>query len=617
VAQERTASQKSSRSQGGQQQGGGGPSSPSRAPTTSGRDAVERLRSRARVKGKVKENTRYLDEDQNVVADLQGRSMREWAAALSDTSSTDSVFLGLDAIDSDIDQQILDQNQGDHDSNSPRSPGVGRYVSDSNIPTFGGAATRGHTVGRTGLDALAMQEEEGSKSPARAGAKGSPGKVGSPGRYRVDKGGQGPHKIGGKKEGEQAEASSSSHVVQLEGDDDLDQDQQGTTSSASSVDQGEELFKLLRSGGGTATGRGSDNRFQDIHPEGEADDDHAVAEGQEKMNHGDGGATIIKPAVRVHFDGDPDHDEAARAREHIEEAVAHLTMELLEGSKPRLSVKWKWDWQFVQVKCSPNMKPWQRAKLRREIKMLKHVLEEQDPAACLADPEKFVDAEEQKTTIVFTVQQPSSTCYNWFSRVLYLAQGQTVYYGRGDQVVPFLEGAGLPRCPPNYCMAEYALETIGDSKSVKKLKAYYGDGGLGSGSTLAEGAGGYGISTTYHNTIRPRTSHAPRETSSVLAKEQERKMMLEMEEEIMEKAAAAAAEAEAIHASGELPDHDSALSLGLGAIPRGASRMSLGTANAALHSLAQRRERPSFFVIYFMLAQRVLLERWRNQTETR
>ncbi|CAD7949680.1 unnamed protein product [Amoebophrya sp. A120] len=81
----------------------------------------------------------------------------------------------------------------------------------------------------------------------------------------------------------------------------------------------------------------------------------------------------------------------------------------------------------------------------------------------------------KKTTIIFTVHQPSCLLYSWFTDVMFLARGRVVYSGKGSEAVASLEqalGVLVKKCKVGYSAPEFILDTISNEKCVEKILAY-------------------------------------------------------------------------------------------------------------------------------------------------
>jgi len=72
-------------------------------------------------------------------------------------------------------------------------------------------------------------------------------------------------------------------------------------------------------------------------------------------------------------------------------------------------------------------------------------------------------AEEEKTTIVASIHQPSSALYHSFNQVVLLANGRQLYFGPGGNIpADFFASQGRP-CPQGYNIADHLLEIASGS----------------------------------------------------------------------------------------------------------------------------------------------------------
>eukprot|EP00392_Amoebophrya_sp_AT5.2_P011008 g11083.t1 len=76
----------------------------------------------------------------------------------------------------------------------------------------------------------------------------------------------------------------------------------------------------------------------------------------------------------------------------------------------------------------------------------------------------------EPTTIIFTIHQPSSLIWSWFSHSMFLAQGQTMYFGAARGAAPFLEQhLRHVKCPAGYSAPEFVLDTMNSAEHVASL----------------------------------------------------------------------------------------------------------------------------------------------------
>jgi ABC-type multidrug transport system ATPase subunit len=75
------------------------------------------------------------------------------------------------------------------------------------------------------------------------------------------------------------------------------------------------------------------------------------------------------------------------------------------------------------------------------------------------------------TTIIFTIHQPSSLVYTYFKNVMFLGQGQVMYFGAAKDVTSRLFEWTGERCPEHYNGAEFALDVMQSEETVKKIAA--------------------------------------------------------------------------------------------------------------------------------------------------
>ncbi|RGB42727.1 P-loop containing nucleoside triphosphate hydrolase protein [Rhizophagus diaphanus] len=77
-------------------------------------------------------------------------------------------------------------------------------------------------------------------------------------------------------------------------------------------------------------------------------------------------------------------------------------------------------------------------------------------------------AVKQKKTIIMVVHQPSSQVFEIFDKLMVMADGRMVYFGERAGVVDYLADQGY-KCPPNFNLANYALELLNDNTIKQKL----------------------------------------------------------------------------------------------------------------------------------------------------
>lgn len=71
------------------------------------------------------------------------------------------------------------------------------------------------------------------------------------------------------------------------------------------------------------------------------------------------------------------------------------------------------------------------------------------------------DLTKEGRAIIITIHQPSALILKMFDHVYALANGQCIYQGASEEIVPFLEGSGLV-CPSTYNPADFLLEIAND-----------------------------------------------------------------------------------------------------------------------------------------------------------
>ncbi|KAK9694051.1 ABC transporter [Popillia japonica] len=76
---------------------------------------------------------------------------------------------------------------------------------------------------------------------------------------------------------------------------------------------------------------------------------------------------------------------------------------------------------------------------------------------------------EKGKTIICTIHQPSNTVFELFDQVYFLSEGNCVFSGSTESIVPYLAGLGMP-CPDFYSPADYLIELVQNEKCAVSLK---------------------------------------------------------------------------------------------------------------------------------------------------
>ncbi|CAD7935773.1 unnamed protein product [Amoebophrya sp. A120] len=120
------------------------------------------------------------------------------------------------------------------------------------------------------------------------------------------------------------------------------------------------------------------------------------------------------------------------------------------------------------------LQPWERARARLEAKLNDCCKVDGRDKAKGRDDDLVPkhQKEKQQTTIVYTIHQPSSLVWSWFSHSMFLARGKCLYFGPADEVADYLE-ANVPdcRCPKGFSAAEFCLDALNEDHHVESLTA--------------------------------------------------------------------------------------------------------------------------------------------------
>lgn len=73
---------------------------------------------------------------------------------------------------------------------------------------------------------------------------------------------------------------------------------------------------------------------------------------------------------------------------------------------------------------------------------------------------------QQGRAVVCTIHQPSTTMFDLFDHVFAMAEGQVIYQGSSQSLIPFLESINMP-CPETYSPNDYLLWEYNNIASKK------------------------------------------------------------------------------------------------------------------------------------------------------
>eukprot|EP00118_Oscarella_pearsei_P013876 m.114964 g.114964 ORF g.114964 m.114964 type:complete len:670 (+) comp37527_c0_seq1:84-2093(+) len=76
-------------------------------------------------------------------------------------------------------------------------------------------------------------------------------------------------------------------------------------------------------------------------------------------------------------------------------------------------------------------------------------------------------AKEEQKTLIASIHQPNTQCYNEFDKVLLLCEGEIAYIGPTNAVMEYFSSIGYP-CKGNYNPADYIIELVSESEKQRK-----------------------------------------------------------------------------------------------------------------------------------------------------
>ncbi|XP_073989554.1 ATP-binding cassette subfamily G member 4 isoform X3 [Rhodnius prolixus] len=91
-----------------------------------------------------------------------------------------------------------------------------------------------------------------------------------------------------------------------------------------------------------------------------------------------------------------------------------------------------------------------------------------DSASCLLCIKLMKQLVNQGRTIVCTIHQPSASLFQNFDHVYVLAEGECLYQGSANNMVPYLDSVGLP-CPMYHNPADYVIELACGEHGKEKI----------------------------------------------------------------------------------------------------------------------------------------------------